>query len=85
MQRILIALAIVVGLAATSVATAQEKKKSNSEQKNTQSNSQKSAPFGGQSCSGLLWVGSSCYMPDGRICQVMEGTSGRANLACSNR
>ncbi len=88
MQRLLIALGalgVAIVLAATSAAFAQDKKKQNAEQKSAQSSSQKSAPNGGQLCSGMLWVGSSCYMPDGRICQVMEGTSGRANLQCSNR
>ena len=86
MQRLSIALAIVAAFATTTAATAQEKKKKpNSEQNSAQSSSPKSAPSGGQSCNGMLWVGSICTMPDGRVCEVADGTSGNAILRCTNR
>ena len=35
---------------------------------------------GHQPCKGLLWIGTQCQLPDGRVCEVAEGSSGSAIL-----
>ena len=79
MRIVSLAVAVAAALAFTAPAGAQEQKKKKQESNQGAS----STNDGMQSCRGLLWVGSSCRHPDGRVCQVTEGTSGNANLQCS--
>ncbi len=81
MRRVALFVAFAATVALAGPAGAQEKKKQRTSSEETTKNAKGFG--GGQPCSGLMWIGASCYMPDGRICEVREGTSGGANLSCS--